>query len=115
MGFKAIVHSHIQNLCTVEDLHTFTESINARHKALAIERAKLRNKLRRMHNSVQMHPIKVQISKLTDEMSKIRRDMRTCLEIAERHDAVEFVVNTIFTPEQRENENSVKRKERVKE
>ena len=100
---------------TVEDLHAFTESINAKHKALAIERAKLRNKLRRMHNSEEMRPIKTQISKLTDEMSKIRRDMRTCLDIAERHGVVEFVVNTIFTPEQRENENSMRRKERVKE
>ena len=100
---------------TVENLHTFTESINAKHKALAIERAKLRNKLRRMHDSVQMQPIKAQISKLTDEMSRIRRDMRTCLDIAERHGVVEFVVNTIFAPEQRENENSLRRKERAKE
>lgn len=100
---------------TVEDLHAFTESINAKHKALAIERAKLRNKLRRIHDSGEMQPIKAQISKLTDEMSKIRREMRTCLDIAERHGVVEFVVNTIFTPEQRENENSLKRKERVKE
>ena len=68
-----------------------------------------------MHNSEEMRPIKTQISKLTDEMSKIRRDMRTCLDIAERHGVVEFVVNTIFTPEQRENENSMRRKERVKE
>ena len=100
---------------TVEDLHAFTESINAKHKALAIERAKLRNKLRRMHDSEEMRPIKAQISKLTDEMSKIRKDMRTCLDIAERHGVVECVVNTIFTPEQRENENSMRRKERVKE
>ena len=100
---------------TVEDLHAFTESINAKHKALAIERAKMRNKLRRMHDSVQMQPIKAQISMLTDEMSKIRKDMRTCLDIAERHGVVEFVVNTIFAPEQRENENSLRRKERVKE
>jgi len=100
---------------TVEDLHTFAESINAKHKAFAIERAKLRNKLRRMHDSVQMHPIKARISRLTDEMSRIRRDMRTCLDIAERHGVVEFVVNTIFAPEQRENENSMRRKEQVKE
>ena len=99
----------------VRELRRIGSNIDAKHKALAIERAKLRNKLRRMHDSVQMQPIKAQISKLTDEMSKIRRDMRTCLDIAERHSVVEFVVNTIFTPEQRENENSLKRKERVKE
>ena len=99
---------------TVEDLHAFTESLNAKHKALAIERTKLRNKLRRMHEPEQMQPIKAEIGRLTDEMSKVRRDMRTCLDIAERHGVVEYVVNTIFAPEQRENENQ-RRKEKVKE
>jgi hypothetical protein len=99
---------------TVEDLHAFTESINAKHKSLAVERAKLRNKLRRMHDSEQMQPIKSEIGRLTDKMSMIRKDMRTCLDIAERHGVVEYVVNTIFAPEQRENENQ-RRKEQVKE
>ena len=44
-----------------------------------------------MHDSEQMQPIKAQISKLTDEMSKIRKDMRTCLDIAERDGVVEFI------------------------
>ena len=99
---------------TVEDLHTFTESLNARHKTLAIERTKLRNKLRRMHKPEQMQPIKAEIGRLTDEMSKVRRDMRICMDIAERHGVMEYVVNTIFAPEQRENENQ-RRKEKVKE
>ena len=99
---------------TVEDLHAFTESINDRHKELATERAKLRNRLRRMHDSEQMHPIKAEIGKLTDEMSKIRKDMRICMDIAERHGVVEYVVNTIFAPDQRENENQ-RRKEKIKE
>ena len=99
---------------TVEDLHEFTESLNAKHKALAIERTKLRNKLRRMHEPEQMQPIKAEIARLTDEMSKVRRDMRICMDIAERHGVMESVINTIFAPEQRENENQ-KRKEKVKE
>lgn len=99
---------------TVEDLHAFTESINDRHKELATERAKLRNRLRRMHDSEQMQPIKAEIGKLTDEMSKLRKDMRICMDIAERHGVVEYVVNTIFTQEQRENENQ-RRKEKKKE
>lgn len=99
---------------TVEDLHAFTESINDRHKELATERAKLRNRLRRMHDSEQMQPIKAEIGKLTDEMSKIRKDMRICMDIAERHGVVEYVVNTIFAPDQRENENQ-RRKEKTKE
>ena len=99
---------------TVEDLHAFTESLNAKHKALAIERTKLRNKLRWMHEPEQMQPIKAEIGRLTDEMSKVRRDMRICMDIAERHGVMESVINTIFDPEQRENENQ-RRKEKVKE
>ena len=99
---------------TVEDLHAFTESLNAKHKALAIERTKLKNKLRRMHESEQMQPIKAEIGRLTDEMSKVRRDMRICMDIAERHGVMESVINTIFDPEQKENENQ-RRKEKVKE
>jgi hypothetical protein len=67
-----------------------------------------------MHDSEQMQPIKAEIGKLTDEMSKIRKDMRICMDIAERHGVVEYVVNTIFTPEQRENDNQ-RRKEKTKE
>ena len=99
---------------TVEDLHAFSASINANYQALDEKRAKLRNKLRRMHDSEQMQPVKAEIGRLTDEMSKIRKDMRTCLNIAQRHNVVESVVNTIFSVEQRENKKS-KRKERVKE
>ena len=99
---------------TVEDLHAFTESLNAKHKALAIERTKLRNKLRWMHEPEQMQPIKAEIGRLTDEMSKVRRDMRICMDIAERHGVMESVINTIFDPEQKENENQ-RRKEKVKE
>ena len=55
------------------------------------------------------HPFQVK-----DEMSKIRKDMRICMDIAERHGVVEYVVNTIFTQEQRENENQ-RRKEKTKE
>ena len=99
---------------TVEDLQAFSASIHANYQALAEKRAKLRNKLRRMHDSEQMQPVKAEIGRLTDEMSKIRKDMRTCLDIAQRHNVVESVVNTIFSVEQRENEN-FKRKEQVKE
>lgn len=99
---------------TVKDLHAFTGSINNRHNELATERAKLRNRLRRMHDSEQMKSIKAEIGKLTDEMSKIRKDMRICMDIAERHGVVEYVVNTIFASEQRENENQ-RRKEKTKE
>jgi hypothetical protein len=36
------------------------------------------------------------------------------MDIAERHGVVEYVVNTIFAPDQRENENQ-RRKEKTKE
>ena len=106
-----------QGIDTAEDLHAFTERINERHKELAMKRSKLRNKLRRMNDSKEMQPIKAEIGRLTDEMAEIRKDMRTCLDIAERHGVMEQVVNTIFEPEQREiqnNKNYSKRKEQVK-
>lgn len=96
---------------TVDDLHAFTDQINARHMELAMARRKLRNKLRWMHDAEQMRPIKEEISRLSDEMAKIRKDMRICMDIAERHGVVEAVVNTIFAPEQKKNEKPQNKQE----
>lgn len=74
-------------------------------------RRKLRNKLRWMHDAEQMRPIKEEISRLSDEMAKIRKDMRICMDIAERHGVVEAVVNTIFAPEQKKNEKPQNKQE----
>lgn len=83
---------------TAEQLHAHTERINEQFKALAVERQKLRNRLRRMFDSEEMQPIKDQIAELTERMAILRREMRICSEIAERSGAVESIVNQIEHP-----------------
>ena len=84
---------------TAEQLHDFTEHIGNRFKALAIQRKKLRNKLRHMTDSERMQPIKEQITGLSLQMNELRRQMRLCESIAERSGAVEAIVNIIYEPE----------------
>ena len=84
---------------TAEQLSSFTENLSGRFVALAKERAALRNRLRRMHDSVEMQPIKNQISELSRQMAVLRREMRLCEDIALRSGAIEAVVNTIDVPD----------------
>jgi hypothetical protein len=96
---------------TAEQLHDHTEKISEQFKSLAIERKKLRNRLKRMHDSEKMHPIKDRIAVLTECMAALRTEMRICTEIAEWSDAVEMIVNRIENPILKE-ENQKDKKER---
>ena len=80
---------------TAEQLSSFTENLSGRFVALAKERAALRS----MHDSVEMQPIKNQISELSRQMAVLRREMRLCEDIALRSGAIEAVVNTIDIPD----------------
>ena len=83
------------DIVTAEDLRHFTENIGTRFKALAYERAKQRNRLRRMHDSTAMQPTKEIIYDLTAQMAGLRRQMKLCEDIAERCGVIEMVVNEI--------------------
>ena len=83
------------DIVTAEDLRHFTENIGIRFKALAYERAKQRNRLRRMHDSTAMQPTKKIIYDLTAQMAELRRQMKLCEDIAERCGVIEMVVNEI--------------------
>ena len=83
------------DIVTAEDLQHFTENVGTRFKALAYERAKQRNRLRRMHDSTAMQPTKEIIYDLTAQMAGLRRQMRLCEDIAERCGVIEMVVNEI--------------------
>ena len=87
------------NINTAEELSSFTVNLSGRFVTLAKERAALRNRLRRMHDSVEMQPIKDKISELSRQMAVIRREMRLCEDIALRSGAIEAVVNTIDVPD----------------
>ena len=87
------------NINTAEELSLFTEGISKKFKALAYDRAKLRNKLRRMHDTELMQPIKDEISELSLQMAELRKQMRLCEDIAARSGVIERVVNTIDIPD----------------
>ena len=103
------------NINTAEELSSFTEGLSNKFKELAYKRAKLRNKLRRMHDTETMQPIKDEISELSSQMADLRKQMKLCEDIAARSGVVEAVVNTIHIPDkdlQRRNPNETKTKER---
>lgn len=87
------------NIHTAEELALFTESISEKFKSLAYDRAKLRNKLRRMHETETMQPIKDEISALSLQMAELRKQMKLCEDIAVRSGVIEKVVNTIDIPD----------------
>ena len=84
---------------TDEQLHEHSVRISEQYQSLAIERKRLRNRLGRMHDSASMQPIKAQITELTEQMGKLRKEMQTCEDIAARCDVVELIVNKIDFPE----------------
>lgn len=83
---------------TAEQLTAYTEQISVEFKNLAIQRKKLRNSLRRMHDSETMQPIRDQISDLSEQMGSLRKKMKLCEDIAERSGMVDCIVNTIEMP-----------------
>ena len=103
------------DIVTAEDLRHFTENIETRFKALAYERAKQCNRLRRMHDSAVMQPTKEIIYDLSAQMAELRRQMKLCEDIAERCGVVEMVVNEIERGQEREESknNQEKKKEKT--
>ena len=82
---------------TAGELSLFTEKLSQEFKVLACERAKYRNRLRRMHDSEAMQPVKDEISRLSLRMADLRRKIKLCEDIAERSGAIEQIINTIET------------------
>ena len=101
------------NINTAEELSSFTENLSGKFVALAKERAALRNRLRRMHDSVEIQPIKDKISELSRQMAVLRREMRLCEDIALRSGAIEAVVNTIDVPDKDKHQDTKKEERKV--
>ena len=87
------------NINTAEELSAFTKDLSEQFKGLATKRAKLRNQLRRMHDTEQMQPIKDEISQISLQMADLRKQMKLCEDIAARSGVIEQVVNTIDIPD----------------
>lgn len=102
---------------TAEDLSKYVEKLSGELKELAYGRAKLRNKLRRMHDTKEMQPIKDEISTLSEQMAKLRREIKLCEDIAQRSGVIEKLVYTVDKPdkenyqEQRKEQNKNREKE----
>ncbi len=105
---KLLAENKITN---ADDLKLFTEQLSQQFKEKAMQRAKLRNKLRHMYDSERMRPIKDDIAVLTEQMAKLRMQMKLCVDIADRSSVIESVVNTIDM----EHENKESKKEKEKE
>lgn len=78
------------NINTAEEFSSFTEGLSNKFKELAYKRAKLRNKLRRMHDTETMQPIKDEISQLSLQMADLRKQMNLCEDIAARRRSCPF-------------------------
>jgi hypothetical protein len=102
---------------TAEELSNYKDKLSGKLKELAYERAKLRNMLRRMHDTKEMQPIKDEISTLSEQMAKLRREIKLCDDIALRSGAIEKLVYTVDKPdkenyqEQRKEQNKNREKE----
>lgn len=102
---------------TAEELSNYKDKLSGKLKELAYERAKLRNMLRRMHDTKKMQPIKDEISALSEQMAKLRREIKLCDDIALRSGAIEKLVYTVDKPdkenyqEQRKEQNKNREKE----
>ena len=86
------------NINTAEELSSFSVSLSEKYKTLASNRAKQRNKLRHMHNTYEMQPIKDEISALSLMMADLRKQMKLCEDIAARSGVIDKIVNTIDVP-----------------
>ena len=104
---------------TAGDLRDFTERISAEFETLLMARGKLRNRLRRMHDTEAMNPIRTEISELSERIRTLRRKMVLCRDIAERSNAVEALVDRIEEIDTRVDEraraNSIKQEEQEQE
>ena len=100
---------------TTGDLHDFTERISAEFETLLMTRGKLRNRLRRMHDTEAMNPVRAEISELSERIRTLRREMVLCRDIAERSDAIEALVDRIEEVDERARTNSIKQEEQEQE
>ena len=79
---------------TADDLQRFTDVQCERLQELRMKRQKLRNKLRRLHDSTVMQPIKDEISALSKEIKEVSYSVTLAKDIAERSEVVLYVSST---------------------
>ena len=82
---------------TSGQLFSYTQSVENEINTLTEERKHLRNKIRRKDISeVELSKNKAQISKISDRLKTLRRELSLCKDIAERSDVIEKNVGQIL-------------------
>ena len=98
---------------TARQLFSYKTSLEERVEALTSARKDLKNKLRRVGTSeVDLTKIKADISRISDELKKLRKEISLCEDIAERSHIIEGNVEQIIADEERENTKSKEVKNR---
>ena len=98
---------------TARQLFSYKTSLEERVEALTSARKDLKNKLRRVGTSeVDLTKIKADISRISDELKKLRKEISLCEDIAERSHIIEENVEQIIADEERENTKSKEVKNR---
>ncbi len=98
---------------TADELGRFIEQRNRELSLLIADRTKLTNKLRRMHDSEEMKPVKEEREHLTAEIVRIRKELRLCSDIAERSGVIEQISDAV--DEYSETKEKEEKKEKGKE
>lgn len=99
---------------TGEQLRDYYHGCEADLMRLSRKRQSLRNKLRRMHDTEEMQPIKEQISALSEKIQKCRKEIEYCKDIAGRSGAIEQIMDDIHAPEQTKNQTEPTKEVRKK-
>lgn len=100
---------------TSGQLFSYTQSVENEIKTLTEERKRLRNKIRRKDISeVELSKNTAQISKISDRLKTLRRELSLCKDIAERSDVIEKNVEQILAEEEKQKGKEVKRNEQLR-
>lgn len=92
------------HIVTAADLNQFFYQTRDCYNELKVDRQKLRNKLRRMHDSEAMLPIKAQVAALSDEIGKVGHKLSLIRDIGQRSGIIEYICDTVeYEHECREN------------
>ena len=92
---KYEIHTAGQLLSEIKEMEQDCHSI-------AKKRAKLRNRLKHLHDTAIMQPIREEISELSRQMAQIRREISLCEDIAARSGVVENAVEAFLSEREKE-------------
>lgn len=86
---------------TSEQLFSYKESLQKELETLTDDRKYLRNKLRRNISEVESAEVKAAISQISQRLSKLRKEISLCDDIAERSHIVEHNLEQIIVDEEK--------------